>query len=611
MRSNKLKADTQVKLQELKKFADNFKLTTPVPSDLISIIAKDPVKQKAIQQKALEDAERASKTTTAATTTTTTGAAAASAAGPGAAAATAAHKPEKEPTPAKDGPAKPADQAAAPSAASSAAGGDNSRSNSRPNVPQHTPSPSGGPGRHPGGRGYPQPHFNQQQFRNDRSPAQHMGAGRGTGNLSDRLRKVEQERYSRPVPTHPHFAPDSRAPPTGPANSADPNSYARRLSAVPPPQHMAKLNPNSHEFRPSPFAASFNPNHPSGGSSPRSAVNAVPEPPPMPSPQVGQLIRRKTKAIDVVKCFILSHIKSILPPQGRNWDENNGLRPSYDTPPTWRQQQDNEKPDSNMHLTYKDYFERMPFAGASVATPNPPHAVPQLPHQHQLPFHLQQGAHSLPRQSPHMAHMPMHTAQHGHVPHAPFGVDDQRMVQSSSAQSYASPRMAQVPMYPQHVNSPAQLQYSQPAMPQFMPGTPQMNQFRNFSNHNQYMQQQPAPMALPMMPPQQFVAGPQPMMAAGAQMSMYPTGQPHYMAPAGVPPPQPIPVSNGYPSPGRPAAAQMMVQQGSQQGQPPMYGISPSMQFGQPVFATPQQQHPGQSEYRHKAEERRRTGSWQ
>lgn len=148
--------------------------------------------------------------------------------------------------------------------------------------------------------------------------------------------------------------------------------------------------------------------------------------------------------------------------------------------------------------------------------------------------------------------------------------------------------MGQVPMaYPPNMNNPGQMPYGQ--MPAFMPGTPQMNHFnRSFSNNPQYMPQQQVPMGAPvMMQPGGFMA---PQGMPGPQMQMYPSG--HQFMPPGAAAPQPIPGANGYPSPGRPAAAPMMVHQGSQQGQP-MYGMSPGMQYQQPVF--PQQ--PGQSRW--------------
>jgi hypothetical protein len=164
------------------------------------------------------------------------------------------------------------------------------------------------------------------------------------------------------------------------------------------------------------------------------------------------------------------------------------------------------------------------------------------------------------------------------------------MMHSNSAQSFASPRMAQVSMaYPPAMNSPAQVPYNQPVMQPFVgPTAPQMGQFRSFSNNPQYMPQQPAHMGTSMLIQPQFIGGPQGMVT-GPQLQMYPAGgHPHFLPPGG--PPQPLPGSNGYPSPGRPAAP-MMVHQGSQQGQP-VYGMSPNVQYQQPYVP---QQPAGQS----------------
>lgn len=560
-RSSKARADKEIKLTELKKFANSFKLSTPVPTDLVSIIAKDPVKQKEIQAKAIKNAEEVAK-----------------------AKAEAATKDKA--TSAKDAQAKGADQTATPSVTPSGTPGDARPSRSGAGT-QATP-PAGGQSRHPGGRQqYGQQQYQGQQYRNNRGGPQHLPPQQQTGTLAQRLRNVEQQKFAAPQPGHQlHLGnQEMRAPPTGPASSVE-TGYNRRLSGA--PGHMgAKLNPNSHEFRPSPFAASFNPNsHASTGSSPRITTNPVAEA-PIVTPPSGQLIRRKTKAVDVKKCYILMNIQTFTPPQGRNWDENAGLRPSYDTLPTWRQLQDNEKAESTMHLTYKEFFERQPFGGPALATPNPPHVVPSIPHQHQLPFHLQHGAHNMgPRQSPHMPHMQMHAPQHTPVPHPPYGGDDHRMMHSNSAQSFASPRLGTVPVA-YGVNTPGQMPYSQPV---FMgPGTPQMGQYRSFSNNPQYMSPQQGQLGAPMMMQPGYMPGPQGMVP-GPQM-MYPGG-PQFMPPSG---PQPVPGANGYPSPGRPTAP-MMVHQGSQQGQP-MYGMSPNIQYNQPVFTPGQPGNPSMSRY--------------
>ncbi|KAK3989594.1 PAB1-binding protein 1 [Cladorrhinum sp. PSN332] len=587
MRTVKAKQDKEVRLTELKKFADTFKLSTPVPSDLISIIAKDPSKQQKIQEKALKNAQEIAQQKKEE---------AAKAAAQKEKAATAA--PEAQPKPASEQPAASTPATTAP----------DTRATSRPSAPQH--SSSGGiPGRHPGPRGYNNGQAHYGRFNQNSRAAPHLGPqGQATGHLSQRLRNHEQQKMQQ----HPHLAQhgpqDMRLPPTGPANNADP-AFGRRISGVPGPYLNApppKLNPNSHEFRPSAFAQPFNPAPlPSQGSSPRSSVNNIIDIPvvaPAPVPVKGQLVRRKTKAIDVKKCYILSHILTIKPPAGRNWDDNDGMRPAYDTPPTWRQIKEEEAQDSNMRLTYNEYFERLPRTGAAMATPNPSHVIPQMTHQHPIPFHMQQhGAQAMaPRQSPHMPpmQMQMQGSQHGHVSHVPYNnPEDHRMMHSNSAQSFASPRMGQVPMaYPPGVNAQQQMPYGQPVMQGYMNagGAPPLAQYRSFSNNGQFIPQQPHHMGGPMMVQPQFMGNPNGMVAGAPPM--YPGGgHPQHFIPPGAVPPQPMVGSNGYPnSPGRPAAP-MMAPQGSQQGnhqQPVVYGMSPAMPYQQPAF-TPQQQQQG------------------
>lgn len=542
-RNNKARADKEVKLNELKNFSISFKLSTPVPKDLVSIIAKDPAKQKEIQAKAMKNAEEMAKTK--------------------------ADSGSKD----KALPVKDSATAKTPDTNTSANTSDG-RSSRSAVVPQAS-GPAGNGSRHTAPRQFAQQTFHAQpSFRGNRGPQQQ------TGNLAQRLRNVEQQRYSQPPVTTSHnLGHEMRAPPTGPSGNVD-SGFNRRLSGA-PGQMGAKLNPNSHEFRPSPFAATFNPNsHASASSSPRTSVNHVAESPVPTAPQT-PVIRRKTKKVDVSKCLILSHIKTVAPPAGRNWDDNGGLRPSFDTLPTWRQLKDDEKPESTMHLTYTEHFDRQPFNGPSAATPNPTHVVPQMPHQHQLPFHLQHGAHGLgTRQSPHMAPMQMHAPQHGPVPIPPYGTEDHRMMPSNSAQSFASPRMGQLP-----VAYPGQVPYQQPV---FMgPGNPQMGQYRSFSNNPHYGPPQQSSMAGPMIMQPQFIHHQG--MVAAPQM-MYHGGHPQYMPPTG--PPQPGPGGSGYPSPGRPTAPVMM-HQGSQQGQP-VYGMSPSVQYNQPAYGPGQPSGPSQ-----------------
>ncbi|KAK6072446.1 LsmAD domain-containing protein [Seiridium cupressi] len=531
-RTTKAKADKEVKLIELKKFASSFKLPTPVPVDLIGIIAKDPAKQKAIQEKANRDAAECQRRKT----------------------EDKVAQEKKQSATAKEGQTATASQ-----------GVQNTQSRTT-GAPAST-QPAAAAARHPGARQsfVPPPY---QQYRNG---APHMGpGGRQTQGLAARIQNQKMG--------------DMRQPPTGPANAVDP-SYLRR---GPMANHIGnKLNPNSHEFRPSALAASFNPNgHPSAGSSPKSALNNAVDSSTTPSSTgVVVFITRKKTAANPTKCSILSYVKAQPKPEGKNWADNDGFKPSFDTPPTWRQAQDDEKPESTMRMSYTELFDRQPFA--TQPTPNPSHVMPQLAHQHQLPFHLQQGAHSVaPRASPHVPSVPMHPGQHGPIPHGPFnGADDHRMMHSNSSQSYSSPRVGPVSAaYPPNMNSSAQVPYGQNGMP-FMSGTPQQmgGHFnRSFSNNPGYMPQG-MQMGTPVMIQPQFI-NPQGMPTG--QMQMYP-GAPPFMPPGAVAP-QPIPGTNGYPSPGRPAAP-MMVHQGSQQGQA-IYGMSPGMQYQQPVFTQQQGQ---------------------
>ncbi|KAI3340218.1 hypothetical protein F4824DRAFT_497169 [Ustulina deusta] len=531
-RHTKAKADKEVKLIELKRFATNFKLPTPVPLDLIGIIAKDPAKQREIQEKANRDALEVAQRK----------------------ADEAKEKEKKEPV----GISTESRTNVTPAAPIE------SRTSRNANTPSATgPSaPMRQGGRVP----------NYQSFQNNRSGPQQMAQ---QGRLASRIRE-----------SHKSQAQEMRMPPTGPANAMNP-SFTHRMGV---PNHLgaAKLNPNSHEFRPNAFAPSFSPNgHPSASSSPRSAINHANGLSASVATHVivPIVISKKGRTPDPKKCNILIYAKTIQPPETKNWGENGNLRPSYDTPPIWRSP-DDEKPDSTMNLTCDEFFERQPFT--SQPTPTPPHLLPQhIPHQHQLPLHMQHGAHNIgPRHSPHAPPVQMHGVQHNPVPHTPFnGADDHRMMHSNSNQSFSSPRMGhQVPMaYPATMHSTPQMPYGQHMMPSFMgPGAPQMNNFnRSLSNSAQFMAQQSGAMAAPMMMQPHFMA---PGMVAGPpQMHMYATGQP-FIPSGGTP--QTIPgAANGYPSPGRPSAP-MMVPGGSSQGQV-MYTQSPSMQYQQPYV--PQQ----------------------
>ncbi|KAG0652544.1 PAB1-binding 1 [Hyphodiscus hymeniophilus] len=554
LRSAKARNDKEIKLNDLKKFADSFKLHTPVPSDLVSIIAKDPAKQKEIQEKAKRNAEEAKVN-------------------PSEAVKPIAPLADAKPTP-RAAPATHSTSGTSPATAP------NRQNTNRNQGISH------------------QGQYNSQPFRTDRPQSQQPISQQNRqppGNLGSRLRNMEQTKQNQPL--NPIPVQETKLPPTGPSH--DPN-FSRRSSGVASAQG-ARLNPNSSEFRPSAHAASFNPGgNPSTGSSPRSATTLTDQPAP---PVKRSLLRRapipdSERPSTKDKFGTLDFIKNLKPGPGKNWEATGGIRPAYDTLPTWRQVAQDEKPTSTMHLTYAKLFDMTPFPNQPMSPQNPTSAVPQVPHQHQLPFHLQQGVHNMgPRQSPRQPQMNIHGNQHNHGPNVPFnGADDHRMMPSHSAQSYSSPRLQNMPMaaFQSPMGQPAQMAYNPQMIPYQGGGAPQMQQYRSLSQSHQFMPQPQMGPAMMMPNPANggFMAAQG--MAPGPQM-MYPPGQGHFMPPANGPPVMPV---NGYPSPGR-NAAPMMMSQGSQQGhQQQVYGMGPGMspgpQYGMvtPNFA--QQQAPGQ-----------------
>jgi hypothetical protein len=551
IRSNKAKADKETKLQELKRFASSFTLNSPVPSDLVSIIAKDPAKQREIQEKALRNAEIAVQAKVAKDNSS---------------------EVEKATSPTTD-PKTAQRPAAVPSNSANATTGVPSRMNTS-RTPNFAPQ---GPF-NPQFRGQ-----NQAQPSTARQPPPQ-------GSLGQRLRSLEQSKNGQIPPLPPNH--DLRHPPTGPAHGMDPNFSRRSSGAI--SMTGAKLNPNSNEFRPN--APTFTPSTSrSTGSSPRS--NSTVAPNPSGPAQTGTLVRRKPVQVQEQEKssqeLLLNIIETVAgikaqPNQDKKWEAiNGGFKPAFDTIPTWKQLSDKEPDNSIMHLTYIKVFENALNGNQTMSPPQPSHVNPQGAHQHQLPFHLQNASQ---RQSPRQPPMHMHN-QHNHGPNTPYNADDHRMMSSHSAQSFASPRMQQVNMaYHSPMGQPAQLAYNQQGMQYPMgPGGPQMPQYRSYSGNHQFVPQQASHMGGPVMipaPAGNGFMGPGAMVPSAPQM-IYPGGQPHFVPQGNGPPP--MPGANGYPSPGR--TAPMMMNQGSQQGQS-VYGMSPGIQYGQPIYG---QQPPGQS----------------
>ncbi|KAI9678159.1 MAG: hypothetical protein M1817_006104 [Caeruleum heppii] len=560
-RRNQAKHVKDHKLNDLRRWAVEFKLKSLPPKDIIPVLAKDPEKQERIVEKARRDVEEA----------------------------------KHDPPPISKAPVT------APS----------SKTQRPANVgrfdPGNGPVPSF-PDRHAGMRGrsgHPSQGMpNQQHMRPGQPhnlPAIPARSGPGLG---ARLANIQQQnKAGLPVSAIPSPAPihEGRVPPTGPALMST-ETGAAKFSGTPTPTSATSMrfNVKALEFKPNPASTSFAPNgNPTASPSPKSTAGGRPSPrvttpssffgsrkplPPSERPSIGDYfnpIKRLRKEAEENK---------------EDWRANGGIRPAHKTAPRW------DVTGENKDRSYTEMFDKVPFSAQTMSPSQPPHANPQLAHQHQLPFHLQHGGPAVPpSHTPHQAGHHLHPQQQHHPMAMPHHHDDHRMHLSASSSSYMpSPRMQQVNVaYHSPMGQHAQLVYPQ-GMTQYGvgPGGPHVPHFRQYSGGPQFMSQQNSQMGAPMMAhgPSNgpFMGVPQGLGAPfNHQMPMYSPSQAHAHPQYGGPPP-PMPGS-GYPSPGR--GAPMMMHQGSQQGQPPQqmmpYGMSPGHQ-AQPMYG-PQHSNQGSS----------------
>ncbi|KAJ5637659.1 SM domain found in ataxin-2 [Penicillium lividum] len=511
-RRNQASYDRTVKLNELMKFSKNFKLSTPVPKDLVPILAKDKHRQEALINRAQPTGDTKSPTNAAVQATE--------------------QKPASRPV-APTGPAS----SAAPAAPADRQNYPRGRQGYLPTGPL---AGSGG-----------------------RFPQQPMQGGRpGTGMLSQRLADNLQQRKGPtamgPVPASLPIQ-DARGPPTGPA------SEQPRVMSPPKPQlptsASAKFNVRALEFKPNPAASTFTP-----GGAPSGGPAASPRPFSR-NPSVSRAVTPST-FFGARKLLPISDRPSIddqFNPIKRMKKEsaesservviyNGGIPPPYKTLPTW------DVPEGNEEKTYDQMFKN---SGVSSVSPQGRSASnnPHLP-QHQMPFQFQQGNPGMPPSGP-----PNGPHTHHHGPH----VDDHHRMQlsQSSSQVFPSPRMQQSHMgYPSPMAPPAQLAFGQP-MPQFY-GGPQSGHMRHYqgSHGPQFVNPQ---MGAPMMVQQPsngpYMGVPQGMSPYNPQMQMYSPSPGHAY-------PQPQPHS-GYPSPSRGAPMMMHQNSQSGQPPQPMMFMSP------------------------------------
>ena len=534
--------DKNVKLNDLRGFSKNFKLNTPVPSDLVPILAKDKKKQDEIMEKAQRQA------------------------------AEKAASPVKSPT-------KTNDQAASKPASESKR--DSSKVGQAASDRSELPRPGGPP------RG-PQSNLPLRD-RQLAAPHSVTTLPPNEQGLSQRLAKTQRNHQAgvalnppAPLPIH------TQKPPSRPSTNAPRVNSSQASSAMRTPTSATsgKFNVKANEFVPNPAANTFMPtSQPSAASSPK--ANAKDRSASQASSPNEFFGRRKPvpsserpSILDNFNPLKRLHEKASKDGKLKDYAVNGGIAYAHATPVTWTNIKDGEEGKS-----YKDLYD-----GPSISTgpsPRPPTVSPinaSLAHQHQLPAHLQQGPHATTNMQ--TAPQTMYQGPQQHLyPGMPQHFDDQRMHGSSSIPSYSTPRMQngygtyQGPMHqPVSGPMPGAFQYPPvmgPGHPQMMnPGGPLPPQFRQFSNGPHYMQSPVQQLAAPMMV-QQGSQGPY--MTPGGPIAQLPV-----YAPGTVPSYGPSQPTSGYPSPSR--GAPMMMHQGSFQGQNAQMH-APGQQYGQPFYS--------------------------
>jgi len=330
-KSNTAKQEKSVKLNDLKKFSQNFKLHSRVPEDLVPILAKtkerqDEIRDKAEQQareKEVKDKEKVSETSSPVT------------------------KPNTLRT------------ATAPSA----------------EVAQDTTSPT------------TQRTRVVQGGRQNKEAAQ---AARGPGGFTQRVAQNQAQyragmpqNVPSPLPIHNFQSPNFQGPPT--ASPAESGLTSPTSSAA----NALRFNVKAMEFRPNPSASTFTP----GGASDAPALKRPSVAASTLSTTATSFFSANKKPSKMAGMSDGSVLKDGFNPIKRMLDEtteeqkktmfavNGGIPQAYRTPPTW------DASEVNQEKNYNDMFPRMQPGAQVSPMPGQPNGI--MAHQHQLPLHLQ------------------------------------------------------------------------------------------------------------------------------------------------------------------------------------------------------------------------------
>ena len=518
--------DRAAKLNELLRFSKTFKLRSPIPNDLIGILAKDPAKQEAI-------VEKAQKESTEQVVSNTAGA-----------------KSIPSQPPIADNVTRKAD---VPQPQSS--------------VPDRQVFNRGrgaysqaGPSNRPVGQQQP-----TYPGRNNNAP------------FNPRFNPHQQDRKgNQTLPSIPAPIPiiDGRVPPTGPmADQSGMTSPQRSNMHTPNSVLSAKFNLNvkASEFRPT--AATFNPvassQAPSSpGSTQRAgSISRTASPSvffgnrkPKPASQRPSIAKAFNPVARMKEENARKKLADGSNPEDmpKDYSNNGGIPFAFQTVPRWTVKPENDQ------KTYEEAFDQptapsaispvqsrssssqhIPYVGQGITVPNGPANIPHI---------------STPQHVPHtVPHQFQHQYEDGAAHRMPYG--------AGTPGVYPSPSMAsrQTSTYASPMVHPAQLSYQQQQYFGAPTGQMQMQmQMRQYPGTPGMMHAQVNQMAAPMMVPQAsngpYMTGPQ---QFNPQMQMY-SPNPGYVHPQ---------QNGGYSSPGR--MAPMMMQQGSQQS----HHQAPSMMY--------------------------------
>ena len=534
-------ADKAVKLNDLMKFSQNFKLLTPVPNDLVPILARDEGKQKAIVQKALKNCDESKTAKTALMDPKTQR-------------PLAAARLDKE------------------TAALDAA--------SHPRL-RHDAT----------GHGLPLSKDRQQQTRDFLQHRMHHGGFSSRLADSHKLHKAGQvAAVPQPLPIQDSRMSSGR---NSELPSALPSPQKANSLRGPPSAASSKFNVKASEFRPNPAASTFKPVTGSmtntAASSPRStSVTRHMSPStvqpklfgdktrfgkPGERPDPINLVAPKKPADQEVEASKEGNDDSAKSSGPALPASNGGFQYPHKTHPTWNPP---DEEGAEPPMKYWEPFEKLKY-GRHASPQGKTSPVNPTPHVHQLPLHLQNGTGGVPQLHTPQPLPQQMNPQHQHFPHGPqFDEHHHRpSVPNAPAYQAVSPRMQNSNIaYHSPMPPHAQLAYSHPGQ-YVMHAAPPMNG-RQFSSGPQMMPV-PGGHLAPMMVQQQSSGGYGPPMLVqyNAQGPMYASPAPPMYATPSQPP-------SGYPSPGR--GAPIMMHQGSHQGHnQPVY--IPAGQFGQPMYA--------------------------